>query len=183
MRNLPLRCLLLAPVAALAACSAPDPGIEILPTEPGSGSAAESAPSSPAAEPLSSERGAASALFGETLTVSVPVGAYEHEFNGDADVAYTVDGVASPAPGEVAFTLTVEVPDLGRVFGMGNMAVTCDAGQGPVEASTADGTGAGEGEAGAHTFAMECAVPEDSGELLIAVEHHEQRLEFTGTPG
>ncbi|MEU0491274.1 hypothetical protein ABZ249_18755 [Nocardiopsis sp. NPDC006139] len=192
MRNVPLRSLpsclvLLAPIALLAACSSPGPGLEFLPA--GSGYGTGPGPTVPPPE-APSPRVDPSALpgaepagtpFGEPVAVPFPVGAYEHEHDGTAEVLYTVDDVAATAPGTVGFSLTVEVPDLGRVFGMGNMAVTCDAGDGPVAAVTDDAPG--EAEAGTHAFAMECPVPEGSGELLVAVEHHGERLEFTGVPG
>ncbi|WP_306369311.1 hypothetical protein [Nocardiopsis sp. CC223A] len=193
MRSLPLRAALLAPIATLAACSAPEPGVEIVPAEPGSGTATaspsthEPSPSPSAAEPSSPPATDPSSApeptgtpFGESVAVPFPVGAYEHEFDGTADVLYTVGDVAATAPGTVGFTLTVEIPELGRVFGMGNMTVTCDAGGGRVAAATGDGLG--EAEAGTHTFAMECPVPGDTGELLVAIEHHDERLEFTGIP-
>lgn len=187
MQSLPLRAALLAPIAVLTACAGPGPGLEFLPagsghgTGPGPTTPPPDAPS-PRADPSTAPgTEPAGAPFGGSVAVPFPVGAYEHEFEGTADVVYTVGDVAATAPDTVGFSLTVEVPDLGRVFGMGNMTVTCDAGEGPVEAGTDDAPG--EAEAGTHTFAMWCPVPEDAGELLVAIEHHDERLEFTGVPG
>ncbi|CAL9359877.1 hypothetical protein SUDANB121_00653 [Nocardiopsis dassonvillei] len=120
--------------------------------------------------------------FGESAEISVPVGAYGSEFfpGRSADVRYTVDEVTSSRPGEVAFTLTVEVPRVGRTLGLGDLAAVCESG-GHRGASRSDDP-PGEADEGTHSFAMECAVPEDAGEIVIAVEHYGRRLEFTGTP-
>ncbi|MGQ4268659.1 hypothetical protein [Nocardiopsis changdeensis] len=110
LRNLPPRLVLLAPIALLAACSSPGPGLGFLPA--GSGYGTGPGPATPPPE-APSPRVDPSALPG-----------------------------TEPA-----------------------------------------GTPFGGAEAGTHAFAMECPAPEDSVELLVAVEHHGERLEFTGVPG
>ncbi|MDT0330160.1 hypothetical protein [Nocardiopsis lambiniae] len=127
--------------------------------------------------------GTQTVAFGESAAVPRPVGAYESEFipGRTADVLYSVDEVVSPSPGTVTFTLTVEIPELGRTSGLRNLTAVCESGghHGPARSEEQ----LGEADGGTHPFAMVCAVPEDAEELLIAVEHYDHRMEFTGTPG
>lgn len=119
--------------------------------------------------------------FGESHRVPYPVGAYEHEFSGEADVVYTVDDVSSPEPGRTDFTLEVEVPDLGRVFGLGLMETVCEAGGTQVDARSEDRPG--EVEPGTHSFPMSCDVPTETESLRIVVEDRGEEMVFTGPVG
>lgn len=123
-----------------------------------------------------------SGAFDESYRVAHPVGAYEHEFSGEADVVYTVDDVSFPGDGRADFTLEVEVPDLGRIFGLGNLSVVCEAGEGDgVRARSEESPG--ELEAGTHEFPMWCDVPESARELRIVVEDRDEEMVFTGPVG
>ncbi|MFL1375872.1 MULTISPECIES: hypothetical protein [unclassified Nocardiopsis] len=121
--------------------------------------------------------------FGETITVALPVGAYPEEFHlhDPADAFYTVDGVAATGAEEIAFTLTVELPELGRVTGFSQMTAVCEGGGQWSTARTPDLPA--EIHGGTHTFPYTCAPPGGTGDLLIGIEHHGFRLDFTGTPG
>ncbi|MFD6951559.1 hypothetical protein A6A08_17415 [Nocardiopsis sp. TSRI0078] len=121
------------------------------------------------------------AAFGESYRVAYPVGAYEHEFSGEADVVYTVEDVSSPEPGRVDFTLEVEVPQLGRVLGFGDLRVVCEAGGTEADARGEDRPG--ETEAGTHSFPLWCEVPEETGSLRIVVDDGNEEMVFAGPVG
>ncbi|MCP3012623.1 hypothetical protein NGM33_04715 [Nocardiopsis dassonvillei] len=122
-----------------------------------------------------------SGAFDESYRVAHPVGAYEHEFRGEADVVYTVDDVSFPGDGRADFTLEVEVPDLGRVLGFGEFETVCEAG-GAETAAEGEIT-LGETEAGSYAFPMACDVAPGSEELRIVVRHDGEEMVFTGPVG
>jgi hypothetical protein len=155
----------------------------VAPEEPGAWSEGTRSPSpSPSGSPTGGVREEeGEAAFGEAHRIAYPVGAYEHEFSGEADVVYTVDDVSSSEPGRVDFTLEVEVPDLGRVLGLGDLGVVCEAGESGVEARAEQSPG--EVEAGTHRFPMWCDVPEPTRQLRIVVEDRGEEMVFTGPVG
>ncbi|MGW5878002.1 hypothetical protein ACWFMI_15805 [Nocardiopsis terrae] len=116
--------------------------------------------------------------FGESAAFPHPVGAYEWEFEGEEDVVYTVDDVLLGAPGRVEFTLTVEVPQLGRVFGTGNLEVRCSQGKHSVSATTE--APLGELETGTHSTDMVCEFPDSPDSVLVSVVNGEDEADFRG---
>lgn len=118
--------------------------------------------------------------FGEGAAFPYPVGAYEHEYQDgvEEDVVYTVDDVALGAPGQVEFTLTVEVPDLGRVFGTAFLEARCSHGEHTVSATA--GEPFGELEAGTHTRDMVCDLPEPPDSVLVSVANGLDEAHFRG---
>lgn len=118
--------------------------------------------------------------FGEGAAFPHPVGAYEHEYQDgvEEDVVYTVDDVTLDSPGLVAFTLTVEVPDLGRIFGTGHLDVQCayEEASGPASAEEP----LGELEEGTHTADMVCEAPESPDAVLVSVANGEDQADFRG---
>ncbi len=121
------------------------------------------------------------AAFSESHSVSFPVGAYEHEYEGEADVVYTVAGVSSSGAGRVDFTLEVEVPDLERVLGFGNLEAVCGTGAGEVAVESTDPPS--EAEAGSHAFPMWCDVAPGTEELRIIIRHGGEEMVFDGPVG
>ncbi|WP_017580037.1 hypothetical protein [Nocardiopsis valliformis] len=118
--------------------------------------------------------------FGEGAAFPYPVGAYEHEYQDgvEEDVVYTVDDVVLGAPGQVEFTLTVEVPDLGRVFGTAFLEAQCSYGEHTVSATA--GEPFGELEAGTHTTDMVCDLPGSPDSVLVSVTHGLDEAHFRG---
>ncbi|PDP89603.1 hypothetical protein CQJ94_00065 [Glycomyces fuscus] len=119
--------------------------------------------------------------FEESYRVPHPVGAYENEYFGEADVVYTVDDVSFPEEDRAAFTVEVEVPDLRRVLGFGEFETVCESGG--VERAAEGEITLGETEAGSYAFPMECDVAPGSGELRILVRHDGEEMVFTGPVG
>jgi hypothetical protein len=173
---------------ALTACgpegtvSVEDPGSTDQGREsPGkSPSATPSTSAAPTGEP-SADSSPGEAAFGESHRVPFPVGAYEHEYEGEADVVYTVGDVSSSGAGRVDFTLEVEVPRLGRVLGLNNLEAVCEAGAGEVAAESTDPPG--EAEAGSHAFPMWCDTAPGPEELRITVRHGGEEMVFAGPVG
>lgn len=101
--------------------------------------------------------------FGETAVLSYPAGAYPHEYDWEdmREVGFTIDGVErDPAdPETVHYRLTVDVPELGRVFGMAGVEPYCAVAGNPT-GSPASLPGSVELEPGAHTYDLQCTVPE-----------------------
>ncbi|WP_160050252.1 hypothetical protein [Nocardiopsis sp. FR4] len=153
----------LLPLCPPLLLAAPACGTEGADTGPPPSPGEETAPDSPSPGAASPE----DVPFGGSHRVPHPVGAYEHEFDGEADVVYTVDGVTATAPGRVDFTLEVEVPELGRVFGMANVAALCQAEGAQTPARGEDLPD--EMEAGSHTFPLWCEVPEGTEVLRIVL--------------
>ncbi|MDE3724233.1 hypothetical protein PWG71_22820 [Nocardiopsis sp. N85] len=153
MRNLPPSVALLALIPTLTACT---PGPE--PETDGAG-------------------------FGESIVVAHPVGAHPEEYRRDldAEALYTIDDVVLLGSERVAFVLNVEVPETGRTFGLSDLSVDCAAGGNRNPALT--DRVLGEATTSSYAIPYTCAIPEDTGELIIAVEHYDYRLEFTGAPG
>lgn len=147
----PVSCALVASVLFLVGCSTSD-------------------------DALTSQR---PADFGRTVAVPHPVGAYEHEFDGEeADVYYRVEDVERPEFESAEFLLVVDVPVLGRNFGFGGLEARCEVQGETTEAETDERLG--EAFDGLHEFPMRCAVPEDTEFLIVTVEHHDETLEFAG---
>lgn len=184
--------LLLPLVLAAAACASP---AEMAVEDPVETSATEeettgSAPTDEADEGedgppgTSDQSGAPDAgdtlAFGEPAVFPHPVGAYEEEFQEgiEEDVVYTVDDVTTDGAGNVGFTLTVDVPELSRVFGLGNMSVECFFDEaGTPATSDAPVT---EAEAGTHTMDMECEAPQSAHDLTVVMTNAEDEATWTG---
>ena len=88
------------------------------------------------------------------------------------------DDVVLGAPGQVQFTLTVEVPDLGRVFGTAFLEAQCSYGEHTVSATP--GEPFGEMEAGTHTTDMVCDLPESPDSVLVSVTNGLDEAHFRG---
>jgi hypothetical protein len=118
--------------------------------------------------------------FGEGAAFPHSVGAYEEEFQDgvEEDVVYTVDDVSLDGAGQVGFTLTVAVPQLGRVFGTGNLDVRCSYEEFTEPATTE--ARLGELEVGAHTTHMVCEAPETPDTVLISVTNGADQANFRG---
>jgi hypothetical protein len=185
------------PLLLAAGCAAPDQGASPDPQDADpSASAPAASPPDPPEETEETEEGieedseeAAGGdgtgegfAFGEGAAFPYPVGAYEEEFQEGVteDVVYTVDDVLG-GPGQVGFTLTVEVPQLGRVFGTGLMDVRCSF-EG-VEAPAESEAPLGELEAGSHTADMVCDAPDSPGSVLVSVSNGQDRADFRGPVG
>jgi hypothetical protein len=123
-----------------------------------------------------------STQVGTSLSISRPVGAYEHEFRrgNNADVHYLVENLVRSDPGKVDFDLTVTVPQLGRPYGFRDMVVTCVSGG---ETSTAESSEEflNEQFEGVYDFPMWCDLPEGSADLSIEVDHFDELLRFQGS--
>lgn len=118
--------------------------------------------------------------FGEPAAFPHPVGAYEEEFQDgvEEEVLYTVDAVSGDGAGNAEFTMTVEVPDLGRVFGLGNMSVECFFDEAGTPATSDDPVV--EAEAGTHTMDMECEAPQNAQNLTVVMTNAEDEATWTG---
>lgn len=118
--------------------------------------------------------------FGERAAFPHPVGAYEHEYQEgvEEDVVYTVDDVTLDSPALVGFTLTVEVPELGRVFGTGHLDVQCAYEKTTSPAATEEPLG--ELEAGTHSSNMVCEAPESPDTVVVSVANGGDRADFRG---
>ena len=118
--------------------------------------------------------------FEEPAAFSHPVGAYEEEFQDgvEEDVVYTVDEVTTDGAGNADFTLTVEVPELGRVFGLGNMSVECFFDEADTPATSDDPVV--EAEAGAHSMDMRCEAPQSARNLTVVMTNAEDEAAWTG---
>ncbi|MBR8744025.1 hypothetical protein [Nocardiopsis sp. MG754419] len=193
MRRITPCALLLPLIIAATACTSSDREVAL--ENPGEtttegGPATESAP---AKDPLPdtkedtepADRTAGSEAeptrgFGEPAAFAHPVGAYEEEFRDgvEEDVVYTVDDVATDGAGSAGFALTVEVPELGRVFGLGTMTVECLS-EGSGTPATGDDT-VTEAEAGTHTMRMDCAVPPSADHLTVLVTNAEDEADWGG---
>ncbi|NYH55018.1 hypothetical protein HNR06_004607 [Nocardiopsis arvandica] len=154
--------------------------------EPSAGAAPDQAPEGEPSSGVTPEGtppsgGTPEEAFSESHSVSFPVGAYRHEYEGEADVVYTVAGVSSSGSGRVDFTLEVEVPDLERVLGFGNLEAVCETGAGEVAVESTDPPS--EAEAGSHTFPMWCDVAPGTEELRIIIRHGGEEMVFDGPVG
>lgn len=117
--------------------------------------------------------------FGESAAFPHPVGAYEEEFQDGVaeEVVYTVDDVEEDGAAGVGFTLTVEVPELGRVFGLGNMTVDCVYDE---VTHTATSDAPVEVETGTHPMDMRCRAPEGAGQLTVVMLNGEDEATWAG---
>lgn len=118
--------------------------------------------------------------FGEPAAFPHPVGAYEEEFQDgvEEDVVYTVDDVTTDGAGNATLTLSVEVPELGRVFGLGNMSVECFFDEAGTPATSDDPVV--EAEAGTHTMDMRCEAPQSAQNLTVVMTNAEDEATWTG---
>ncbi|WP_017586679.1 hypothetical protein [Nocardiopsis ganjiahuensis] len=185
-------CVLALPILLAAGCGSPEQ--EVSPDSPTVDESATDAASEPQDPPEETEEGdeedtvdgggtGGEFAFGEGAAFPHPVGAYEEEFQEGVteDVVYTVDDVVLTAPGQVGFTLTVEVPELGRVFGTGLLDVRCSYGE-HAEPATTDAP-LGELEAGTHTTDMVCDAPESPDSVLVSVANGGDEADFRGPVG
>lgn len=172
--------LLLPLVLAVAACASPEEMALEDPVET-SATEEESTGSAPTDEADEGEGGAEDALaFGEPAAFPHPVGAYEEEFQDgvEEDVVYTVDDVTTDGAGNADFTLTVEMPELGRVFGLGNMSVECFFDEADTPATSDDPVV--EAEAGTHSMGMRCEAPQSARNLTVEMTNAEDEAAWTG---
>lgn len=176
------------PILLAAGCGSPDQEVSLdSPTVDESTTDAGTEPENPPEEgtedTLGDEGAEEEFAFGEGAAFPHPVGAYEEEFQDgvEEDVVYTVDDVALGSPGQVEFTLTVEVPELGRVFGTGQLDVQCSYEEyaGPATAEEP----LGELETGTHTTDMVCEAPESPDTVLVSVANGEDEADFRGPVG
>ncbi|WP_067975378.1 hypothetical protein [Nocardiopsis trehalosi] len=124
--------------------------------------------------------------FGDTAAIAYPVGAYPAEFDWDRprEVGFRVDTVERSGPGHVRYRLTVDVPELGRVLGLGGIDPRCSAASGP-PGGPGELPSPGELESGRHTFRLTCPLPADTADLGIHLSPRDARgdtvpLVFTG---
>lgn len=118
--------------------------------------------------------------FGEPAAFPHPVGAYEEEFQDgvEEDVVYTVDDVTTDGAGDANLALTVEVPEPGRVFGLGDMSVECFFDEAGTPATSADPVT--EADAGTHTMDMECQAPQSTRNLTVVSTNAGDEAAWTG---
>ena len=122
--------------------------------------------------------------FGEGAAFAHPVGAYEHEFQDgvEEDVVYTVDDVTLDAAGQAVFTLTIEVPQLERVFGLANLDMQCSYQDGATHPADSDDP-VTEAEAGTHSMELSCDAPEAPGAMTVSMVNGEDEADFSGPVG
>ncbi|PWV55209.1 hypothetical protein [Nocardiopsis sp. L17-MgMaSL7] len=189
-----LPCVLTLPILLLSGCGTPEQEVSPDPptvTEPSAddGTVTEEPtnegeePEEGGEAPVGSHRDGSEYHFGEGAVFPYPVGAYEEEFQEgvEEDVVYTVDDVVLSPSGRVAFTLTVEVPQLGRVFGTGLLDVRCSYEE--LEGPATSEARLGELETGAHPVDMECEAPDSPSSVLISVVNGEDEADFRGPVG
>ncbi|WP_017602907.1 hypothetical protein [Nocardiopsis alkaliphila] len=187
MRRITPYALLLPLVLAAAGCTSPEQEVSLegpAATSPGEESdpdtTNEGAQDFDASDETEGSSGADGALgFGESAAFPHPVGAYEEEFQDGVaeEVVYTVDEVASDGAGGVEFTLTVEVPELGRVFGLGNMTVDCVYDE---VAHTATSDAPVEVETGTHPMDMRCQAPQGAERMTVVMLNGEDEATWAG---
>lgn len=182
-------CTLALPILLAAACGTTEEVVLDPPTVDEGVTGTETAAEDPAEE-NSPEEGAEDAPeatasgheygFGEGAAFPYPVGAYEHEYQDgvEEDVVYTVDDVTLDSPGLVGFTLTVEVPELGRVFGTGHLEAQCAYEEATSPATTEEPLG--ELETGTHSSDMVCDLPESPDTVLVSVANGDDQADFRG---
>lgn len=124
--------------------------------------------------------------FGDTAVIAYPTGAYPGEYAWDdlRDVGFRIDTVERSGPGSVRYRLTVDVPELGRVLGLGGLEPRCLA-EGTPTGAPRRLPGSAELEAGTHTYALGCPVPADTDTLEIRFTQRDARgddvlIVFTG---
>lgn len=190
-----LPCALVLPILLLTGCGSPEGEVSAGPPTPSATvTDASEGPSHDAVDPGEDEEGGGSAegeggvrgseyAFGEGAVFPYPVGAYEEEFREgvEADVVYTVDDVALTPSGQVGFTLTVRVPELGRVLGTGFLDVRCayEGHEGPATSEAP----LGELESGTHAADMVCEGPGSPSSVLVSVVNGEDEADFRGPVG
>ncbi|MFE1166631.1 hypothetical protein [Nocardiopsis sp. NPDC058789] len=187
-----LPCALVLPILLLTGCGTPEREVPAEPPEPpGTATDPSGSPTDEWEEPEGDEgddsaegtvRGTEYA-FGEGAVFPYPVGAYEEEFREgvEEDVVYTVDDVALTPSGQVGFTLTLEVPELGRVLGTGFLDVRCsyEGHEGPATTEAP----LGELETGTHVTDMVCGGPDSPSSVLVSVVNGEDEADFAGPVG
>ena len=176
MRRLTPYALLLPLLLAAAACASPDHEVTLEgPTEE------EETVGAPGTSDQIGAPDAEDRLdFGEPAAFPHPVGAYEEEFQDgvEEDVVYTVDDVTTDGAGNANLTLTVEVPELGRVFGLGGMSVECFFDEASTPATGDDPVT--EAEAGTHGMDMECETPRSARNLTVVLTNAEDEAAWAG---
>ncbi|MBQ1079685.1 MULTISPECIES: hypothetical protein [unclassified Nocardiopsis] len=189
-----LPCVLTLPILLLTGCGTPEQEVSPDPsTVTETATDDESVPEDPTNEteepeeggdaPVGSHGDGSEYRFGEGAVLPHPVGAYEEEFQEgvEEDVVYTVDDVVLAPSGRVGFTLTVEVPELGRVFGTGLLDVRCSYEE--LEGPATSEAMLGELETGTHAVDMECEAPDSPSSVLISVVNGEDEADFRGPVG
>ena len=182
MRRITPYALLLPLALAAAACTSPDQDVSL--EEPAATASPQEDEPDTTGEQSEEDAAVGGELeFGESAAFPHPVGAYEEEFEDgvEEDVVYTVDDVTADGAGSVDFTLTVEVPDLQRVFGLGNMTVECVY-DGIVHPATSEDPVV-EAEAGTHAMEMFCEDPGESEQLTVVMLNDEDEAAWTGPLG
>ncbi|MBR8741239.1 hypothetical protein [Nocardiopsis sp. MG754419] len=118
---------------------------------------------------------------GLTLTVAHPQGDFEQgpSLFKTSDVTYMVRYLSRTEPDRVDFDLIILVPEFGRPFGFGDLAVTCVA-DGATSTADTDEELRSEEFGGVFEFPMWCEAPEDAERMVVEIDHHDEQLSFEG---